>query len=72
MHLFLLLVACAGMFALFPNGFKYLIGTFVGLCGGGLAWAISAMFFSSLVAWPCFGAFLVLGIAGGLAFAARG
>jgi len=50
---------------LFPKGFKYMVGTWIGFIAGGFAWSMAAMCNTDLVA------FLIAGIIGGLIVAAK-
>lgn len=72
MHFLFATFVCVGLYMLFPKGFKYLVGTWVGFLGGGFFWAIAAMFFPGLITLHAFAGFLVAGIVGGWVFAANG
>lgn len=72
MHLLILLAFCVGMYMLFPKGFKYLVGTWVGLAFGVFAWACCALGAHGLFCWAAFAGFSVLGIFAGCVFAAKG
>lgn len=72
-------LVCVGLFLLFPKGFKYLVGTWVGAMAAGFLWGLT--FIAVSVAgfnpsWTVMGyTFLVLlvsGIAAGCILAARG
>ncbi len=73
------ILVCVGLFLLFPKGFKYMVGTWVGVMGGGFFWglAFAAAFMAgleptgALMGWS-FLAFIVVGIAFGCVLAARG
>ena len=68
----LILLVCIGLFLLFPKGFKFLVGSWVGVAAGGFAWALSAMVFSALITPGAFAGFIVAGIFGGCVLAAKG
>ena len=72
-------LVCIGLFLLFPKGFKYLVGTWVGALGGGFFWGVflTAAFMIgldpswSVLGWSLLG-FTVSGIVLGCVLAARG
>ena len=57
---------------LFPKGFKYVVGTFMGVCGGGFFWGLFAMCFHGLTTAVGFTSFIVCGIIAGCVLAVRG
>lgn len=71
-HFIVILLVCIGLFLLFPKGFKFLVGSWVGVAAGGFAWALAAMVFSQLITLEAFASFIMVGIVGGLIFAAKG
>lgn len=72
MHLLMLFAACVGLWLLFPKGFKYLVGSWIGFIGGTFLWAVLAIAFSWLIAPGAFVAFSIAGIFAGCVLAARG
>jgi hypothetical protein len=68
-------LGCLGLALLFPKGFKYLIGTIVGMFFGGFAWGLFAMLatpHSFHGAGQTFVLFLIIGAIVGNVFAAKG
>lgn len=70
---------CTGLFLLFPKGFKFMVGTWVGAMSGGFFWSLFAgglFMVDSSPSWPFMGwsflAFIVGGIFAGCVLAARG
>lgn len=71
---------CLGLFLLFPKGFKYLVGTWVGAMTGAFLWGLVFLSVGLLVGvhltLPVMGwsllAFLLAGISGGIRLAAYG
>lgn len=72
--------ACVGLWLLFPKGYKYLVGTWVGAIAGAFLWGLFDLaWFVGLgltmswaaMAWTFIG-FIVVGIFGGCVFAAKG
>lgn len=72
MHLLAILVTCIFLWILFPKGFKYLVGTWVGIVFGGFFWGLGVIAFDCLLSGRAFVAFIVAGIVGGCVLAARG
>lgn len=72
MHFFGALVACICLFLLFPKGFKYLVGTWVGVTSGIVFWAMFAIMFPCLITGGAIATFVVVGIAMGCVLAAKG
>lgn len=73
MHLLLPILVCVGLFMLFPKGFKYMVGTWVGFTAGALAWCLTTLAFTEMLFTPkAFVAFAVAGIIGGCILAAKG
>ncbi len=72
MPLLVAFAICAGLFMVFPNGFKFLVGTGVGVAFGGLAFCLAGMVCHALVSAGGFVMFLLAGIVGGWIFAAKG
>jgi hypothetical protein len=70
--LFVIVVVCTGLWLLFPKGFKFMVGTWVGFCGGGFFWGLTAMLVPALITLHAFVGFLVAGIVAGCFFAAKG
>lgn len=73
------ILICVGLFLLFPKGFKYLVGTWVGAMTGAFLWGLVfiAVFMGGVnPSWAWMGwsllAFLLGGIGGGCTLAARG
>jgi hypothetical protein len=70
---------CVGLFLLFPKGFKYLVGTWMGAITGGFLWGlfIGGLFIAgqnpswSFMGWSFVG-FILAGVIGGLFLAANG
>lgn len=79
MHLLLCLAISVGLALLFPKGFKYMVGTWVGVATADFLWSI--VFFGLWIAgvryslatmgWSLLGA-TVLGFVSGIIVAARG
>lgn len=70
-------IICLGMALLFPRGFKYLVGTFVGVCFGGFVCGLCSLFgcfhFETFTAFgQTLGAFFIIGAIIGNVFAAKG
>jgi hypothetical protein len=72
MHLLLALAVCVGLFMLFPKGFKFMVGTWVGFTAGALAWCLTTFAFEQLFSPKVFLGFAVAGIIGGCVLAAKG
>lgn len=73
MHLVYVFIACVGLFVLFPKAFKYLVGTWIGVSVGGLAWCTASLaFFPTFFSPGGFLGFIVAGIVGGCILAAKG
>jgi len=77
MHALVTLAVLFGLYLLFPKGFKYMVGTWIGFCAGGLLWCICAFFFHTLVStWDWAGcsflSFTATGIVAGCVLAAKG
>jgi len=80
MPLLVTIFVCVGLFLLFPKGFKYLVGTWVGAMSGGLFWGLFILAWTLglsndptwvFMAWSYIG-FTIAGIFGGCVFAANG
>ena len=80
MTTFAVALACIGLWLLFPKGFKYLVGCWVGAFSGAFFWGLAEILWLvglgndlswSQLAWS-FVAFVVAGMAGGCVLAARG
>lgn len=77
MHGLIALACLFGLYLLFPKGFKYMVGSWLGVCAGGLVWCVCAFFFHCLVStWDMAGwsflSFVAVGIIAGCIFAAKG
>jgi hypothetical protein len=73
MHFLVPFGVCVGLFLLFPKGFKYLVGTWVGTAAGGFFWGLAAIAFPAvIVTAQVFVGFIVAGIVAGCVFAAKG
>jgi len=57
-HFVVICAVCTALWMLFPKGFKYVVGTFMGVCGGGFFWGFTS--------------FIVCGIIAGCVLAVRG
>lgn len=73
-------IVCVCLWLLFPKGFKYLVGSWVGAISGAFLWGIAELAWLvglsqeaswSRLAWS-FVAFVVAGIVAGCVLAARG
>ena len=66
------LLVCIALFMVFPKGFKYLVGTWMGAMVGAMFWWLA------IIGWDCFFtrgsfvAFVLVGIIAGWVFAAKG
>ena len=72
MHLLVPCLVFLGLFLLFPKGFKYLVGTWVGFTGGAFFWALFAIAIHALITPGAFLGFSLAGIVAGWVFAAKG
>jgi hypothetical protein len=73
MHLLLPFAVCVGLFLLFPKGFKYLVGTWVGAISGWFFWGLAGIAScATFVTIPMFIGFTIAGIFAGIVFAAKG
>lgn len=73
MHLIPIVLVCVGLFMLFPKGFKFMVGTWVGFTAGCFVWCLSVLAISDGLFTPrAFAAFAVAGIVGGCVLAAKG
>lgn len=79
MHLLLMFLACFGLALLFPKGFKYMVGTWLGFAAGWVlcclallgAWSLGLhLDIHIMLATLC--AFLCVGVLGGCVVAAKG
>lgn len=73
------ILICVGLFLLFPKGFKFMVGTWVGAMGGGFFWALGlgGAFMAGMdPSWPVMGwsflGFILVGVFFGCVLAARG
>ena len=73
-------IVCTGLWLLFPKGFKYLVGTMVGLIGGAFVWGLGTLTWTVAMgndvswqgmAWWFIGC-VIAGTFAGCALAARG
>lgn len=65
-------IACIGLFLLFPKGFKYLVGTWLGFMAGSVAWVIAALLFNVFFVPFAFAYFAMTGIFAGILLAMYG
>lgn len=73
-------LVCVGLFLLFPKGFRYLVGTWVGACTAGFLWSLFEFSWLLILGWDAsmaqvgwsFLAFIVTGIVVGIIIAAKG
>jgi len=72
MHLLLPFLVCLGFFMLFPKGFKFMVGSWVGFTAGALAWCLATLAYEPLFTPKVFVGFAVAGIIGGCVLAAKG
>lgn len=71
---------CIGLWLLFPKGFKYIVGCWVGAASGIFTWGVTALVWLAVtggdVGWRSLGwalaVLVTLGIVAGCALAARG
>lgn len=61
-----------GLFLLFPKGFKFMVGTWVGVMAGGFFWGVFALMFPALITAMAFAMFLLAGVIVGWIFACYG
>lgn len=73
-------IVCTGLWLLFPKGFKYLVGTLIGLIGAAFVWGLGVLVWTvalgndiswQAMAW-CFIACVIAGTASGCVLAAKG
>lgn len=79
MHVLVFFGVCMGLYLLFPKGFKYVVGTWLGFVAGVLAWIIVLFTVGVMDVYNdghlfaiSFYVFAVLGIALGCWLAAKG
>lgn len=70
--IFVIFLVCLALFLLFPKGFKFMVGTWVGTAAGGFFWGLFAIAFPVLIAPIAFAAFIIAGVFAGLVLAAKG
>lgn len=66
------LVVCICLWLLFPKGFKYLVGTWIGVITGAVLWGFMAAVDPDLISVESFVAAVAAGIVAGCIFAAKG
>lgn len=76
----LIAIVCTGLWLLFPKGFKYLVGTIVGLIGGAFVWGLGVLAWTAVLdndiswqgmAWGFIGC-VIAGTVAGCVLAAKG
>jgi len=80
METVVLFVVCLVLWLLFPKGFRFMVGSLVGACGGGLLWGIAVLCWTAAlghdVSWDAMAKSLIAavtaGAGAGWALAARG